>query len=224
MNEQKKILQIEIDSDDGLKGKKKLLTIVSLILLVIQFSGAKIIEANTLILKLSFTNQDGLALLLCISIVFLLVRYYGYARKYHKKLYDLWSSDLMKDPRIHSHCEHSNEFSGLLHEKYPKNFHILEMTYGERSSYIASYKSSWLLKKEFEFDVTNEHDRYSTYINVFTILGFKKYLYIFTLETKYRFLGFFNYRENLDIYAPYLLGFFSILSFVFYADLQKLIS
>ena len=63
-------LQKEIDSDGGLNGKKRILTVTSLILLAIQFTGATIVEANTFILRLSFTHQNGLALLLFLSIIF----------------------------------------------------------------------------------------------------------------------------------------------------------
>ena len=62
-----------IDQDEGLKSKRKLLTVTSLILLVLTFSGAKVEEANTFILKLKFDNQSGIAILLILAIFFLLI-------------------------------------------------------------------------------------------------------------------------------------------------------
>ena len=72
-------LKKRIDSDTGLRAKRKYLTIVALLMLGIQFSGAKLEEANTFILKFSFSHQNGIAFLLLMSILFLLVRYYNYA-------------------------------------------------------------------------------------------------------------------------------------------------
>jgi hypothetical protein len=56
MSDKYKELLEQIDIDQGLASKRKTLTIVSLIMLAMQFSGAKVVEANTFILKLSFSQ------------------------------------------------------------------------------------------------------------------------------------------------------------------------
>ncbi len=67
-------LTAAIDRDEGLKAKRKLLIVASCILLALSFSGATIDEANTFIFKIKFTNQNGLGILLVLSIVFLMIR------------------------------------------------------------------------------------------------------------------------------------------------------
>jgi len=217
-------LQKEIDNDEELNGKKRILTITSIILLAIQFTGATIVEANTFILKLNFTHQNGLALLLFFSIMFLLIRYYSYARKYHKSLYELWTFDLMSNPKIESYDEHGNDLYGWLHENYPPNFDPMQYRQDEHCSYKTKYKSTWLLVKYFQFDITDEYHSYSSYINIFKKLGLKIYLIILFMEIKYRTLGYFKNRENLDILAPYMLGFAAIISFIFPNEFKQLIN
>jgi heme/copper-type cytochrome/quinol oxidase subunit 3 len=99
MTEEKKSPTITelIDADEGLKSKRKILTITSLILLALTFSGAKVEEANTFILKLKFDNQNGIAILLVLTIVFLIIRYYNYAKPYHEKLFRAWSDRMLDD-------------------------------------------------------------------------------------------------------------------------------
>jgi len=124
-----------IDNDTGLKSKRNLLNITSLILLAIQFTGAEIIEANTFILKLSFKHQNGIGLLLVMSIVFFLIRYYNYAKHYHNELYKIWSQNLLNDNAIDYYCPESNEVIGLLHRQYPRGFFIDEFLNQDPDSY-----------------------------------------------------------------------------------------
>jgi len=98
-----------IDLDEGLKAKRKLLTVTSIILLALSFTGAQVQEANTFILKLKFANQNGLGILFVLSILFLMVRYYNYAKPYHDKLYERWTNRLFARPHFYSRCPHSDE-------------------------------------------------------------------------------------------------------------------
>ncbi len=216
-------LQLEIDSDEGLNSKKRLLTITSLILLAIQFTGAKIVEANTFILKIEFSHQKGLALLLFLSVVFLLIRFYSYARKYHLELHNLWTSELMRDPRIDYFDPHEQELYGWLHEKYPKDFDPFVCGQDEFCSYKTKYNSTWLINKRFQFDISDEHHSYTEYINIYEKLGIKVYLSIFIMELKYKVFGFIKHRENLDIISPYLLGLLAIASFVLPEEFERII-
>ena len=68
MNNSSELTQA-IDNDAGLQSKRKLLTVASLILLALSFSGATIDEANTFIFKIKFANQNGLGILLVLSIM-----------------------------------------------------------------------------------------------------------------------------------------------------------
>ena len=215
-----KELYEEIDRDDGLKSKRKVLNITSVILLAIQFTGTKVIEANTFIFKISFQHQDGVALLLMLTISFFLVRYYNYAKPYHNEIYLIWSDKLLKDDDIDFYCYHSRNVSGFLHENYPKDFNIDDYLYQEADShltYTTSYECKFIFVRYFCFIWNSEyaHDDNFSRVNIFKNLGFIKYLIILGKEFKYQFSRYFTHRENLDILGPYLLGFLAISSYTF---------
>ncbi|MZR64073.1 hypothetical protein [Alcanivorax sp. DP30] len=211
-------LYSEIDQDEGLKSKRRLLTFTSLILLAIQFTGAKIEEANTFIVKLSFEHQNGMALLLMFSIVFALIRYYNYAKRYHNDLYLIWSNNLLKDNKVEYFCPHSDDVSGLLHESYPKGFNIEMFLYkypDENLSYKTHYECEFFLVRYFRFTWNDQHEDYSGKVNILKNIGFKAYLSVLGMEAKYQFSRYFTHRENLDILFPYFLGVFSLFSYIF---------
>lgn len=212
----------QIDNDKALTDKKRLLVVTSFLLLVIQFSGAKIVEANTFILKLDFSHQKGLALLLFISVVFLLIRYYGYARKYHIKIKQLWNSDLLHDTFISHYCQYSNEYSGLMHQKYPKGFCPEETLY--KGGHIHYVYENTSFKRAFRYDVIDEHgNNYEYRKALFSEYGSKNFLKVLSLELKYQLTGYLKYREFFDILGPYIIGVLAIISYVFHDYLSDLI-
>jgi len=109
----KEFIQI-IDSDVGFNSKRKILIIVSLIFLALNLSGATLEEANTFIFKIKFTDYKGLSFLFLMSIVFLTIRYYGYAQSYQKKLFTLYSKRMLEDYRLFYFDRNEVEFSGIL--------------------------------------------------------------------------------------------------------------
>ncbi len=209
-----------IDADEGLKAKRKLLTVVSLILLAIAFSGAKVVEANTFIMKVSFTNQNGIAYLLLLSIVFLMVRYYNYARPYHDELYEAWTERMLDAPYFYARHPIEDEVAGLVMARVPEYMNI-ESIRRDEGSFNFKYKCSWLFIRKFTYiwSKTKQDDYQETDIRV----GWKNYFQTLFFETKYQALSFFTHRENLDILAPYLLGCFSILSFIFNKEIIAII-
>ena len=215
-------LQQQIDSDEGLRSKRRLLTIVSIILLAIEFSGAKIIEANTFIVKLSFDNQSGLSVLLLFSIIFLMIRYYNYAERYHQALYNLWTEKLLNDPNIHLYNDHSGEITGWLFEAMPKRIQPDNVHY-DSFEYRYSYVCKSPFRRSFAYHTRDEYDEHTKHVGICKTLGFKKYLAILLLEAKYQLSSYFKNRENLDIQAPYLLGLVAILSFFFNHQLQLIL-
>ena len=220
-----------IDADEGLKAKRKLLTVVSLILLAIAFSGAKVVEANTFIMKISFANQNGIAYLLLLSIAFLMIRYYNYARPYHDELYKAWTKRMLHDNYFYSYHDYADESDGLIKDLYPENL-INDINQHHCNDLEKEYRCSWLLGRYVDFTWSEEHghEQWAT-VNLMRIKGdtakkedktaaeneinLKTYFKILTFEFKYQVSSFFTHRENLDILAPYLLGGFSILSFIF---------
>ena len=216
--EQRKALTITelIDADEGLKSKRKLLTITSLILLALTFSGAKVEEANTFILKLKFDNQNGIAILLVLAIVFLLIRYYNYAKPYHEKLFREWSDRMLKESYFHQSCHHSETVTGLVHDLAPKK--AIADQIDPWTWYKFHYESE-IFKCGIRYSWTDQHESHNEFVNV----GWKNYLKVMGYEVKYRILRYFNHRENLDILAPYALGVVAISSYVFHAQLQALL-
>jgi len=222
MTEKAKELTIteQIDIDEGLKTKRKLLTVTSLILLALSFSGAKVEEANTFILKLSFENQKGLSVLLVIAVIFLLIRYYNYAYKYHQMLFNLWSGRLLKNSFFLWSSPHEPEYYGLICDLSPKDFDLEDLNNRQLPSSV-NYKSDFLIFKKLIYSWGNEHGE--DYYQEVPIKA-KPYFKVLRLEAKLRFLGFFSHRENLDIMAPYMLGILAISSFVFDEQFQCILN
>ena len=209
----------QIDNDDGLKSKRKMLTIVSVITLAMTFSAAKIEEVNTFIFKLSFGNNGGITFLLVCSIVFLLIRYSTYARPYHDKIYQLWSSRMLQEPFFYHYDDLTDHFSGLVVEKTPQNVNFYEQMQDDKLIIKSDYECSFLLKRKISYLIGNEHDHYLQAVPI----GLENYPKTLLLELKHRFESYFIYRENLDIYAPYFLGLAAIFSYFFVDKLQSLL-
>lgn len=218
--EVEKSIAEEIDADEGLKSKRKLLTISSLVLLALSFSSARVEEANTFLLKLTFENQDGLGILLVLGVFFLLIRYFNYASKYHQKLFKAWSDRMLSDDYFQTGDANNNEFEGLVFDLMPTEVKISanqfrgeswDIFYGSKSIFIKQFRYWWRSEEGIYHQMS---------VNV----GWPHYSKVILLETKYRFLSFITYREHLDIFAPYLLGGLAILSFFFHDSFQVLIN
>lgn len=230
-----------IDADEGLKAKRKLLTVVSLILLTIAFSGAKVVEANTFIMKISFTNQNGIAYLLLLSIAFLMIRYYNYARPYHDELYKTWSQRMLNYDYFYRYHDYADESDGLIKDLYPENLKS-DISQHNCNGLETEYRCSWLFGRYVDFTWSEEHghEQCAT-ANLMRIksdeakkkdkdkkvakneINLKTYFKILSYELKYQASSFFTHRENLDILSPYLLGCFSILSFIYNEEIIEIL-
>ena len=185
------------------------------LLLSIQFSGAKVVKANTFILELKFTHQDGIIILLLLSVFFLMVRYYNYAKPYHEKLFNLWSSRMLREPLFLERNPYDPELRGLIPELVPEGLDIEHMGYDD-SSYISwSYHCRFFLFRAIKYDWFIEQIDESNSVDIFKNVSFTTYVKVLKLELKYQFLGFFTHRENLDILAPYFLGVSAIISYFY---------
>lgn len=219
-------IKTEIDNDLGLQSKRKLLSIVSLILLAIQFSGASVVEANTFILKLSFNHQNGLAFLLLISVAFLLIRYYSYARKYHEKLFTLWSSRMLKEPFFYSFDIEEEKELGLAVELAEEEFNLdfYSIRHSENQSVSWKYKHGFLFKRYISYDISTDYEFYTDQkINLLNKISISDFFKILRYEAKYQIASLIAHPEDLDVYTPYLLGLGALLSYVFNDKLQTLL-
>lgn len=214
-----------IDDDKGLQSKRRLLTIVSLILLALSFSGATITEANTFVFKLNFTNQNGLGILLVLSIIFLMIRYYNYAKPYHDKLYHLWTERLLHHSDFYSHNPHEyEEVGGLVGDS--RREEIGHRLREEDFHWSYSYKCKWFFRRYIVHEwgsYQHEDDDNSDLANIYSEFGLRAYLKALRLEAIEQFRSFFTHRENLDILAPYMLGCLAIASYYFNAELMDLL-
>lgn len=211
-------LQEQIDRDKGLKKQRTIVVAISSVMLLLQFSGAKIIEANTFIFKMAFEHQEGIPVLLALAITLSLLRYHNYASKYHSLLRGIWSLKLLNHSKIDYMDPHEPEPGGFLHDASPDNFDILTLIQEPHSSYSVEYKKGFLPFVRYfyyEWSVQGYDDQYGKSVNIREKLGWKNYQSILLLEFKFRILEYIKHREFLDIKAPYLIGGFSILSYLF---------
>jgi len=205
----------KIDGDRGLKSKRRILTISSLILLAMNFSGARIVEANSLFLKISFSKQEGLQLFLITAVIFLLVRYYNYAEQYHAELFKTWSSRMLNEPYFIHYCHYSDHVSGLIVDVQPKGADVGNPHKDKTDFSTFKYRCRFLFRRHLEYFWCNGHSEGEESVSLLKKAGFKKYLRTLLYELKYQAGSFFNHREQLDILAPYMLGVASISSYLF---------
>jgi hypothetical protein len=214
-----------IDVDEGLKSKRKLLTIASITLLALSFSGAKIEEANSFIFKIKFLHQNGLAILLVLSIIFLMIRYYNYAKKYHDGLYSIWSARLINRRFFYNRGpHHHDDDAGIVAESRCSelNTQLLQ----ENFTWDYKYKCGWPFTRYIDHSWGHiEHTDEDSWeqINIMKRFGVKVYFKSIGFEAIEQTKSFFTHRENLDILAPYLIGCAAIASYYFNTELQDLL-
>jgi len=209
-------LSQKIEADTGLAKSRKYLMFVSLILLALTFSGAKVAEANTFLFKLTFTNSEGIIDLLLLSIAFLVIRYYSNAAKYHKAIYVDWTTRLLKHEYFYSYCEHSDGESGYLVEIAPEyaGYNDEGFRYeSDHQSRKVTFHANWFINAQLQYDLFNEHG----HMQDKKIYLFKLSMLFNSLKSLWLVLKFWveaqiRYRESLDIYAPYMIFFITTVS------------
>lgn len=218
-------LRERIDVDEGLKSKRNALIWVSLVLLTVTFTGAVIKEANTFILKIEFMQGEAISILLLLAIGFLGIRYYSYARKYHKELTKLWKKDFFRDDLILIEDYQTREPSGLLVNLSPKGFERDYPNLGHpelQSDWDWFYETKWLFFRYFVYEETNTHVGETVRVERVNLFAksFRGYLIVLMIEFRCQLSGYYKYPENLDIQAPYFISLFAMLSLVFQAELS----
>jgi len=219
-------LTTAIDGDVGLQSKRKLLTVTSLTLLALSFSGATIDEANTFIFKIKFANQNGLGILLVLSIIFLMIRYYNYAKPYHYKLYSIWTERLLTNQFFFlSNPDEPVEAIGIVADS--RCSELDARLHNDVRRWKHHYKCGLPFIRHivhyWGYNDHEEEDRMDS-VNIYTRFGLKVYLHSLWLEAKEQIRSFFTHRENLDILAPYMLGCLAIGSYYFNTELMSLLS
>ncbi|WP_421910452.1 hypothetical protein [Marinobacter sp.] len=228
MSDSRSCIKSRIDNDSGLKKKGWQLTIISLLFTTIMLTGATVEDANTFIFKVVITNQSGLPAILMLSIIFLTVRYYSYARPYHQEIQKLWTDRLLRHPFYFSCNPHTDDLSGVVYKLQPNGFGLGDPGFGYQNndSHDWSYSHSLFLSRHLKYkwnrdELPVDHEER---VSLFKNLSFREYLLVLKLEAKYQFESFFIDRECLDILTPYLITIFGLGSFFFRTDIQNLIN
>lgn len=215
-----------IDGDAGLKAKGRLLTIISLLFIAIMLTGASIEEANTFVFKVIVTNQSGIPALLLLSILFLTIRYYSYARPFHSELEKVWTGRLLKNSFYLRADYHTGEPEGLIFNIQPDGFGLGDPSFGYQNNdhHNFDYHRGWFLCRYIDYYWYRDNYEGDTRISLFKTLSFSDYLYALKLEVKYRVESLVKDREYLDILGPYFIALLALVSFFFRSDMQHLVN
>lgn len=221
-------ISARLDRDTGLKAKGRLLSITSLLFIGIMLTGAKIEEANTFIFKVTVSNQAGIPSLLFLSIIFITIRHYSYAKPYHDELQNKWTKRLLDNPFFLSYDDQSDDLNGLVYEIQPSGFGLGDPEFGYNNNDSHSYGYSW--GPPFSRSIY-----YSWYIesygadvdakkSIVKSAGLLNYFKAIRLEIKYQAQSLITDREYLDIFGPYLIAILAVVSFIFRSDMQSFVS
>ena len=221
MEEEVNKFRNDFDNDKGLQTVRKLLITVCMTFLALNLTGASIEEANTFIFKIKFSNYKGLSYLLASTIVFLTIRYYSFAQPYHKIINDYWIARLMADRNFFDYNKYSKSVSGLLGD-------VLDQ-WGEEYPGLeeSRYKSTGFFRRHIEFDTVevyeDEQGRKEHSLEIIEKKLYEysknwtptKYFIVLLFEFRYQINALFKHRENLDLFAPYILSTVTIFTFLF---------
>ncbi len=208
--EEKSDIAKAIDSDENFRSKKRVVVILSIILLALVFTGAEIKEANTLIFKIDFKNQSGLGWFMFSAIIVSLLRYNNYARPYKDQLYSLWSNRLLGRPEIYYVHPVIDEPEGYEIELFPKDYeYFLKKDHAEiYTAYVCRFPFRRYFEYEYGENMCENLERVSLWSNK------KIYFHVLWLEFKERIKTLTGHREFLDVYSPYFLASTAIFLFI----------
>lgn len=223
MNRAGKSLE-KINEDTELSSKRKLLLIISVLLIAMSVSGAELVEVNTLIFKVNFSNTLGFSLMFFIGVLILTLRYYSVAYPYHAQVYNLWTNEMMRDSRVFGYNIDGNEFfpHGLLSDKkefsYPL---VIEET--DRESMIPEYVVTGVFKRTMRLYDYYDEGSIAKDIKLYRFdkeWKFGHYLRLLKFEFTFQCSALFRRTESLEIMLPYIISISSLLSFIFKSEIQ----
>ncbi len=207
--------RLKIDKDEGLKSKRRAVIVVSLILLGIYFTGASVIEANTFILKVEFTNQNGIPFALLLALFYLTIRYYAYAVSYQKTLNEMWRALFFQDSLIFVADQTGNYYAGLIGQELQNTTELGEFfEHGNGCHYVFGVGfQRYLTYPSTAVDQdTGEEVEIVRSLNLTgrsntTIFFHTKLIFA---EGRTEIKALIGSREHLDILGPYIVSVFAI--------------
>ncbi|WP_338593233.1 hypothetical protein VXM60_09765 [Shewanella khirikhana] len=202
-----------IHNDGPMAGKRRLLVGLSMVLIAIYLTGAKVSEASTPFLKISFANVGGLTNLLLLCTGFVLVRYYSYSSVYLQAVSNEWSKKALNDGFFHWYCSENEVEGGYFEDIAPPSVpfndpHFVHYKDGKRDFYL---HPNWFFNAKVEYKTfDNNSGPNKSYAYLASVKHPVKAVWAFVLLLKYWWDAQVRYRESLDIYAPYFIAFTAI--------------
>lgn len=209
--EEKSDLSIALDQDENFKSKKRLVVILSAVLLVLIYSGAEIKEANTFIFKIDFKHQGGLGWLLAFAIGASLIRYMNYARPYTDQISNLWTKRLINRPQFFSRCPFSDSVSGYEVDMFPSTGYD---TFLDHKFLYTSYKCRFPLIRSLVYEYGEQPPGENTKEVYFSLFKPRRYFNVLWLEFRERLKNLISHREFLDVFSAYFMAYFALTSFI----------
>lgn len=202
-----------IHNDGPLAGKRRLLVGLSMVLIAIYLTGAKVSEASTPFLKITFGSVGGITNLLLLCTGFVLVRYYSYASIYQQEVNRVLAKQILDDSFFYNSCPHSDQEAGYIVDIAPSfaGFNDDEIRHNEQARTSYRFLINWLVNAQIEYSLSIPPDKGNTaYVSIFNIRRPKESIKALKLIVKYWWDAQVRYRESLDIYAPYFIAFTAI--------------
>jgi hypothetical protein len=209
-------LKIDIDSDDGLKVKRKYVFGASFMLVILGVLGGKVTEVNIGIAKFESLNLKALEFFLIFWVFACLIRYYGYAKNHQRKIKNILHMRLLKDPYFLKVCQYSDEASGLIYDYAPSDFYSLEIGCNNNGYSESTYISRFPMCREISYiwSIDGIFEPDAKVVNIWLDIGKREYIKVIFLELKYKFFRFLD-REYLDIYGAYIFSIVALMAYVF---------
>lgn len=223
---EKPTLKQQIDGDEQLQKLGRKLSILSLLFMGVMLTGATIEEANTFVFKVKVTTQEAIPAMFLLSVLYLLFRYYTYARPYQKQIDQAWNQRLnatlfhiYEDPE-------DGEWYGRAIDLQPKGIQLDSPNPNDRQYVQIQYQyTGFFLRSAKYTDYVEEHgvEVEPAPVPLWEKVSIKEYLWFLTTEAKYQLGSFVEDKERLDLWGPYLITGLAILSFFFRSDFQQLV-
>ncbi|MFM4774607.1 hypothetical protein ACEUD0_01965 [Aeromonas veronii] len=213
----------QMKKDSEFQSKRKLLIVVSILLMAMSLSDAQLKEANTFIFKIDFSNAAAFGWMVFFGVIILIIRYYSLAFKYHSYLYDAWANAMMQDRRVFVYFfdDNSNDYipHGLLSKlkDHSCSSNINGHSF-ERYKVEPKYKINGILKRGITYDYDSGHDIAIEEVNLNKFYEYwtRRDLYeLLKIEFEHQKNAVFRRPEYLDISLPYFIAILSLICFIF---------
>ncbi len=215
----------KIVENSEFKSKRNLLMIISIVFIAMNVTGANLVEANTFIFKVTFTNTLGLGYLFFASVITLMLRYYSIAYQYQRQFFQLWSGAMLTDYRVFEYKLGEGNFilRGLLKKRREFQF-LIDIEDYDKDRLVLRYIVNGVFKRKVAYRKNNVgidfEQEFS--LNEFSSGWTRRDLFnLFKIEIKYQLTFFFRRPEWLEIQLPYFIGFLSLLSFIFKSNIHE---